>query len=75
VEAVILFFQRIDFNAESARSNHIGGEFTRQIPAFDDPVFGYYLVHVALEVLRTVQQQVKHVLQLSGREDGRKPRS
>jgi len=55
--------------------NLIDGEVRWQILALDDLVFEHYLVQIPLEVLGTVQQQVKHVLQLPGREDGREPRS
>jgi len=75
LELIILLFQRVHFEAESTRSDHVDGKFRRQISAFDDTVFRYYLVQILLEVVGTVQQQVKHVLQLSGREDGREPRS
>lgn len=50
--------------------NLIDGEVRWQILALDDLVFEHYLVQIPLEVLGTVQQQVKHVLQLPGREDG-----
>lgn len=59
----------------SAQLDYVDGEFRRQISVLDDAVFEHYFVQILLEVLGTVQQQVKHVLQLPGREDGREPRS
>lgn len=60
---------------ESAQLDYVDSEFRRQISVLDDPVFEHYFVQIPLEMFGTVQQQVKHVLQLPGREDGREPRS
>lgn len=75
LELAVFLVQRVQFDAESARADHVDGVFRRQLLALDDPVFGHDLVQMPLQVLGTLQQQVKHVLQLSGREDGREPRS
>lgn len=75
LELAVLLLQRVHVDAENARADHVDGVFRRQLPALDDPVFGHDLVQLLLQVLGTLQQQVKHVLQLSGREDGREPRS
>lgn len=75
LEFAVLLVQRVHFDAESARSDHVDGVFRRQLSALDDRVFGHRLVQFLLQVLGTLQQQVKHFLQLSGREDRREPRS
>lgn len=73
LKIIIFLLQRVYFETEDTRSDHVDGEFGRRIPALDDIVFRYYLAEIVLKVVGTVQQQVKHVLQLSGREDGREP--
>lgn len=75
LKLIVFLFQRVHFEAERARSDHVDREFGRQIPALDDIVFRCYLAQILFKVVGTVQQQVKHVFQLSGREDGREPRS
>jgi len=74
-EFVGLFVQGVHFDAEGTRADHVDGELSREIPALDDLVRRHHLGQVSLELLGTVEQQVKHVLQLAGREDGRELRS
>jgi len=74
-EFIALLVQGVHFDAEGARADHVDGELSREIPALDDLVRRHHLGQVSLEVLGTVEQQVKHVLQLPGREDGRELRS